>query len=308
LGRKHRRRWPTRRSDLRRMFSHASHPSRPGTPAQTSARSMEEDPRVNNTEEATHGRKHGGIVEWKRCVCYHSRMPRIDIALTAGSVETRDVRGKLCVVIDNLRAGTTIVAALAAGCPAVIPAETPEEARKIARMRHCLLGGERNSVIIEGFDFGNSPLEYTPDRIGGRPIAFTTTNGTRAMRACTSADSLAIASFVNAGAAARFLCEGKNDILIVCSGTRGEPSIEDTVCAGMLTDLLGGAETDAAREAVTLWNRHKGDLAGMMKRVSPHGRSLVDLGLEKDIDFAATLNKFDIVPILKGEEIVRNEP
>jgi 2-phosphosulfolactate phosphatase len=107
-------------------------------------------------------------------------MPRIDIALTADSVEKRGVGGKHCAVIDNLRAGTTIVAALAAGCPAVIPTETPEEARKIARMRDCLLGGERNSVRIEGFHFGNSPLEYTSERIAGRPIAFTTTNGTRA--------------------------------------------------------------------------------------------------------------------------------
>jgi 2-phosphosulfolactate phosphatase len=235
-------------------------------------------------------------------------MARIDIALTADSVDQQTTQGKLCVVIDNLRAGTTIVAALAAGCPAVIPTETPEEARKIARARGCLLGGERNSVMIEGFDFGNSPLEYTSDRIAGRPIAFTTTNGTRAMRACASADSLVVASFLNARAAARFLGESKSDILIVCSGTRGEPTIEDTVCAGVLLDSLGRADSNEASEAVALWNRHKGDLAGMMKRVSPHGRSLVDIGLERDIDFAAALNKFTILPVLKGEEIVRKKP
>ena len=235
-------------------------------------------------------------------------MARIDIALTTDSVGPQVARGKVCVVIDNLRAGTTIVAALVAGCPAVIPAETPEEAREIARARGCLLGGERNSVRIPGFDFGNSPLEYTPDRIAGRPIAFTTTNGTRAMRACATAESLAVASFLNGRAAAQFLEGSENDILIVCSGTSGEPSIEDTVCAGMLIDSLGGAVTNEAREAVALWNRHKGDLTGMMKEVSPHGRSLVDLGLERDIDFAATLNKFDILPVLERDEIVRKEP
>jgi 2-phosphosulfolactate phosphatase len=248
------------------------------------------------------------MVECKRFVCYYSLMLRINIALTADSIERQQTGGKLCAVIDTLRAGTTIVAALAAGCPAVLPTETPEEAREIARARDCLLGGERNSVRIEGFDFGNSPLEYISERIGGRPIAFTTTNGTRAMRACATADSLVVASFVNARAAARFLEESKNDILIVCSGTRGEPSVEDTACAGMLIDSLGEAETNEARQAVALWNRHKGDLAGMMKHVSPHGRSLMELGLERDIDFAATLNKFKIVPVRRGDEIVRSEP
>jgi phosphosulfolactate phosphohydrolase-like enzyme len=76
----------------------------------------------------------------------------------------------------------------------------------------------------------------------------------------------------------------------------------------MLIDVLGVAETSAAREAVTLWKRYKDDLSGMMKRVSPHGRSLIDIGLERDIDFAAALNKFALLPVLRGDEIVRNEP
>jgi 2-phosphosulfolactate phosphatase len=235
-------------------------------------------------------------------------MASFDIALTADSVSPQLVRGKVCMVIDNLRAGTTIVAALAAGCPAVIPAETPEEAERIARARGCLLGGERNSVRIPGFDFGNSPLEYSPDRIDGRPIAFTTTNGTRAMRASANAESVAVAAFVNAGTVARFLEGCENDILIVCSGTRGEPSIEDTACAGMLIDQLGTADSHEAREAIRLWNRHKSDLAAMMREVSPHGRSLVELGLGRDIDFAATVNKFDLLPVLKEGAIVRKEP
>jgi len=232
----------------------------------------------------------------------------MDIVLRAEDANPANTRGKLCVIIDILRASTTIVASLAAGCPAVYPVETPDEARANARERDCLLGGERNSVRIEGFHFGNSPLEYTPQRIDGRPIAFTTTNGTRAIRACAAAETLVVASFLNAAAVARLPEESENDTLIVCAGTRGEPSVEDTVCAGLLLDLLGGAgESPEAREAVSLWNRHKDDLAAMMKNASPHGRGLVDLGFERDIDFAAGLNKYDIVPILKGDAIVRKE-
>ena len=228
-----------------------------------------------------------------------------DLILTADDVGRFDVRGKLCVIIDVLRASTTIAAALEAGCPAVIPAETPDEAREIADRYGCLLGGERESIRIDGFDFGNSPLEYTAERIGGRPIAFTTTNGTRAMRACAACDTLVVASFVNAAAVVRLLETCENDTLIVCAGTCGEPSIEDTVCAGMLLDSLDATGTPEAVDAVSLWRCHKNDLATMMKEVSPHGRSLVDLGCERDIDFAASLNKFDILPVREGEKIVR---
>jgi 2-phosphosulfolactate phosphatase len=236
-------------------------------------------------------------------------MAHIDVVLTADSVTERQARGKLCVVVDVLRATTTIAAALFAGCPAVIPAETPEEARKIARLRGCLLGGERESVKLKGFDFGNSPLEYAPDKIDGRPIAFTTTNGTRAMRACDACETLITASFVNRNAVARFLKRSKNDILIVCAGTRGEPSIEDTACAGMLIDSLGESAPPSkeAQEAVAIWNRSRSNLAAMMKEDGPHGRSLVELGFERDVDFAASLNKCDVLPVRFGDALVRVE-
>ena len=94
-------------------------------------------------------------------------MARHDIVLTVDDVDRSDMRGKLCVIIDVLRASTTIAAALEAGSSAVIPAETPDEAREIVDRYGCLLGGERESVRIDGFDFGNSPLEYTAERIGG---------------------------------------------------------------------------------------------------------------------------------------------
>ncbi len=238
-------------------------------------------------------------------LCYYPPMARTEIILTVDALDPQSARGKLCVVIDVLRASTTIVAALAAGCPEIIPVETPEEARRLARARGLLLGGERNSLRPEGFDFGNSPLEYTPEKIKGRPIAFTTTNGTRAMRACRFSDKLVVACFLNASAITRLLKRHDGDTLIVCAGTRGEPSIEDTVCGGMLVEALGAAHGPEAEEAASLWNRSQSDLAAMMKKAGPHGKSLVKLGFGPDIDFAATLNKYDIAPVRKGATIVR---
>lgn len=232
-------------------------------------------------------------------------MPKTELALTTDSVEPLCVRGKVCVVIDVLRASTTIVVALANGCPEIIPVETPQAAREMARRRRCLLGGERNSLKVEGFDFGNSPVEYGPQKIDNRPIALTTTNGTRAIRASRAATMLIVASFLNGGRVIRLLENQDRDTLIVCAGTRGEPSIEDTVCGGMLLDGLHAGGTPEIEEAVSLWNLHKNNLAGMMKDVSMHGRSLVELGFEEDIEFAARVNVFDILPVLEGGSIVR---
>jgi 2-phosphosulfolactate phosphatase len=198
-----------------------------------------------------------------------------------------------------------MVAALANGCPEIIPVETPHEAREVADKRRCLLGGEREGLRIEGFDFGNSPLEYMPERIDNRPIAFTTTNGTRAIRACVDSEALVVASFVNAGSIIRLLDNRDGDTFIVCAGTRGEPSIEDTVCGGMLLEGMRAHGTPEIDEATALWKKHKDGLAEMMREVSTHGRSLVRLGFGQDIDFAAHVDAYDIIPIRENDSIVR---
>jgi len=232
-------------------------------------------------------------------------MRNATIIFTADAVRPEQVRGTLCVVIDVLRASTTIVAALANGCPAVIPVETPEEARAIARKHGCLLGGEREGVRIEGFDLGNSPLEYVAEKVSGRPIAFTTTNGTRAIRACAASDTLVVASFLNAREVIRLLEREERDILIVCAGTRGKASLEDTVCGGMLLEGVHARATPEMDEALTLWDAHRSDLASMMKNHSGHGRTLLELGFERDIDFAAGLNTCNIIAIRDGDSLIK---
>jgi len=119
---------------------------------------------------------------------------------------------------------------------------------------------------------------------------------------------LFIASFLNAQAIANALEETEKDIVIVCAGTKGEPSIEDTVCGGMLLDLLQKEHSSAAEEAVALWRSHQHNLVNMMQNASSHGRSLVKLGFERDIEYAANINIFDVVPVRKEELIVRKAP
>ncbi len=234
-----------------------------------------------------------------------SGLQAVELIKRAEDVAPESMRDRVCIVIDVLRATTTIVTALANGCRGIIPVETPEEARKLAALKKCLLGGERDGLRMQGFNFGNSPLEYTREKVQGFFIAFTTTNGTRAIRACAGADLLLIGSFLNAAAVAQAAGSAGKDISIVCAGTQGKPSIEDTVCGGMLADLVGGQPVASAAEAISLWRIHQGNLARMMKEVSAHGKRLVELGFEKDIEFAASIDRFDIVPAYLEGLIVR---
>src|SRR3989339_400165 len=142
--------------------------------------------------------------------------------------------GATVVVIDVLRASTTIIHALNAGAAEIIPCGEVEQARALAAdfpREEVVLGGERGGLPIDGFDLGNSPSEYTPDRVAGRTIVFTTTNGTRAMMRCRKAGRVLIGAFVNASAVAEQLV-GCERISLLCAGTEGEYSRDDILMAG----------------------------------------------------------------------------
>lgn len=248
-------------------------------------------------------------------------MPRtINVHLLPALVEPHELAGRTVVVIDVLRATTTIIHALAAGAKEVVPLLEVEEARELARklMPHAVLGGERGGKRIEGFDLGNSPLEYTPAAVGGKTLVFTTTNGTRAMLRCAQARRILIAGFVNFSAVCRELA-GEEQIDIVCAGTDGHVTREDTLLAGAIveecrpslrdvpsvnTARLGEtACNDQAEIAADAWRSAVGALSGKdplsaALRESRGGRNLIEIGHENDIDIAAQIDRFDIVPEL----------
>ena len=208
------------------------------------------------------------------------------------------------VAIDVLRATTTIVTALAAGATAVIPCLEPEQARRAAAgVPGARLGGERRNLRLPGFDFGNSPREYTAATVAGRPIYFTTANGTRAIAALAPLGPVLIAALVNAGAVVRRLAAAAAPVLILCAGSEDELCLEDTVCAGALIDGLEPAKlNDFAWLARHLYRQHRHDLSGLL-RSARHGRRLDEQGFAADVDLCARLDHFDRVPVYAGGRI-----
>lgn len=223
------------------------------------------------------------------------------------------IRGGIAVVIDVLRASTTMITALAHGAERVVPVADLDGARRIAAEigPAALLGGERGGLRIQGFDLGNSPREYTADRVAGRTVVITTTNGTAALHACRDAAEIVVGAIVNRMAVAeavRRFAGDRGGVHLVCAGTDGVVSAEDVLAAGAILDAAAGDGHDdvldaGAREALAFFQRvaTAGDVPAALVaefRRSPGGSNLVDLGMEADLPAAATLDSLRVVPRL----------
>ena len=244
-------------------------------------------------------------------------MPRnLNVYAMPSVVPPDELAGGAVVVIDVLRASTTIVYALDSAAREIVPCLEVDDALAIAQSTpgdDVLLGGEREGRPIEGFDLGNSPEEYTPERVGGKMIVFTTTNGTRAISHARTARRLLVGAFVNAEAVAVELA-GEDQVHLLCAGTRGQVSEDDVLAAGLLVDRIRrhagevhelNAQAATARE---FWNHAFSvpqalgaepippeRLAARLHR-SLGGRDLVALGLEADILAASRIDQFPCVP------------
>ncbi len=240
---------------------------------------------------------------------------KIDCHFTPEPVDELALRDRTVVTIDVLRASSTIITALGNGAREVIPAATVESAMKIAGnlgAGQALLGGERNGRIIAGFNLGNSPAEYTPPRVHGKSIIFTSTNGSQAMVKARYAAELIIGAFVNMSAVTSLVREGPRDFVVLCSGRNGGFSLEDTVCAGMLIARVAEKQdaslSDSAVAAVTLHRRFSRSILKMMRN-SDHGRFLEEIGFGADIRYCAAVDSVPVVPLLDGNVIrLRREP
>lgn len=212
-------------------------------------------------------------------------------------------RNKTAVVIDVLRATTTIVTALYHGCRSVIPVAEVEEAIEISRnfpAQERVLAGERECVRIDGFDLSNSPLEFTEDRIRDKVVFLTTTNGTRAIQG-TEAETVLIAALANAEATGRYLAQRGQDAVLVCAGTLGHFSMEDHLAAGAIIHAIREADPSAELDDLSLASlilyercdteRKRHALLGQTR----HYRRLRDLGFTKDLDFCLKLNSMPIL-------------
>jgi 2-phosphosulfolactate phosphatase len=221
--------------------------------------------------------------------------------------------GSAVVVIDVLRASSTVTAALANGVSEVIPCLDVAEARSLARDRtDALLGGERLGQKISGFDLGNSPAEYQGPEIAGRPLVFTTTNGTRALMMCVGAAPVWMGSFANLSAIVR-AASRQEVVHLLCAGTNRRVSSEDVLFAGAVVDRLDVAAqwqgNDAARLSLIFWRAvSAGQPASRPDEAPPWlvqqlldshgGRNLAALGMEDDVRWAARVDRYDVLPQL----------
>jgi 2-phosphosulfolactate phosphatase len=231
---------------------------------------------------------------------------KISVHLLPDLVEPQQLVGNTAVVIDVLRATTTVITALASGAREVLPClEVADAHAKAASIDKPILGGERGGLRIEGFQLGNSPAEYSAAVVKDRTVIFTTTNGTRAMMRCKLAKRVLLAAFVNLSAVCRELATEK-EIDIVCAGTDGHVTREDTLLAGAIVDDLSRSTgekwqtNDQADIAADAWRAAVGQmtgssLLGQALRASRGGRNLIEIGHENDIDLAAEMDRFDLV-------------
>jgi 2-phosphosulfolactate phosphatase len=228
---------------------------------------------------------------------------KVTTFLSAAEVVEGEVVEATAVVIDVIRATSTIVEALAAGARAVYPTLSTEEAIRLANSLgrdDTLLCGERRGLKIEGFDLGNSPAEFTRERVAGRRLVMSTTNGTRAFLAAEGAERVLAASLLNLSAVARAVADAEN-LVLICAGKEGRFSLDDALCAGLVLKSLardadgGEREMDDASSAVLALADTSAVDAGLLRETAA-GAALVEIGLERDLDRCAELDRHALVP------------
>lgn len=234
----------------------------------------------------------------------------LSVALTPSGLDADALAEQAVVVVDVLRASTTICTALANGARAVIPVADKGEAGRLAAHLDrdaTALGGERGGKKLPGFALGNSPAEYTAEAVRGRTVVLTTTNGTTALVRARGAKRLAVGAFANAGAAVGFLQAALDDGLdatVLCAGWRGQVALEDALCAGLLVDRLGARpEGDGARIAQGLYLGTRADLPRALRQ-SDHARRLEALGAGDDIAACAAIDTTTVLPTFRDNQLV----
>jgi 2-phosphosulfolactate phosphatase len=236
---------------------------------------------------------------------------RINVYFTPAELGASDLAGRTAVVIDVLRATSTLVEALANGARSVFPAQTTDEAVRLAQAlgrEDVLLCGERRGLKIPGFDLGNSPREFTAERVAGKVLVMSTTNGTPALAACAGAKRVLVASLLNLGAVVEELAAAGEDVEIVCAGREKRFALEDALCAGMiaagLRSRLGRAPrtNDAAFVALALARRAAGQPERWLAR-SAGGRQLREIGLGEDVAYCAAVDRHAVLPRLKERQV-----
>jgi 2-phosphosulfolactate phosphatase len=235
-------------------------------------------------------------------------MNQLDVCLTPALIPLYNVEDYIVVIIDIFRATSSICYGIENGAEAIIPVSQVEECAAYREMGlDYLLAAERDGKVVEGFDFGNSPFSYTPEKIAGKTVVLTTTNGTHALHLSRGAKKIVIGSFLNLTALSNWLKTQDENILLLCAGWKNNFNLEDTLFSGAVIEQLKGTDfklDDAAIAANDLYQLGKHDINQYLKKTS-HSERLKKLGIEKDIEFCLQIDITTAIPVLDGDKLVK---
>jgi len=212
------------------------------------------------------------------------------------------------VIIDVMRATTSICTAINNGAQGILPVGSVEEARELKNKGYTL-AAERNAIILDFADFGNSPDEFTKDRVENKIIAYSTTNGTKAIKAAADCKNVLIGAFINLSNVSNFLIKNPADVILFCAGWKGRFSLEDSLCAGAIADKLLNnnnfkSDCDSTTASLDLWSIAKSDMHNYMKKAS-HQKRLKGLVSNEIINYCHSIDIVNVLPCLKNGLIVK---
>lgn len=235
-------------------------------------------------------------------------MKSLETCFTPALFSTFDPAGKTVVLVDILRATSTICAALHFGVKEIIPVATVEEARTYKEKGY-LVAGERDGKVLDFADFGNSPFNFMNEVAIGKSIVYTTTNGTKAISTATGCHELIIGSYLNISVLAEYLRNSLQDVIIFCSGWKNKFNLEDTLFAGALAERLlkeGNFQTvcDSTHAGVDLWSIAKSDLMSYIQKAA-HRERLRKLGLDDVLEYCHTPDLAPVLPVFGDTSIIK---
>ncbi len=221
-----------------------------------------------------------------------------------------DVSSSIIVIIDVLRATSTIAAALHNGAKSIIPVDSVTECIRLGKQMEVITAGERDGKIADGLEYGNSPFTYPPEFIKGKTLVLTTTNGTKLLHIALAENAKAIitGSFPNLSAVCNYLTAQKENVILACAAWKGRINLEDTLFAGAVINRIKdnfSINCDASKMAETLYNEAKDDLYEFMKnKNASHYHRLINFGLEKDIRYCLTIDVDNVLPMYEDGRLI----
>jgi 2-phosphosulfolactate phosphatase len=236
--------------------------------------------------------------------------PTLYTCLSPALLHLYDLKNAVVVIIDVFRATSTIASALKNGAKSIVPVDTVPKAIEISKRLDGIAAGERDGKIADGLQHGNSPLEYSPDFIGGKILVLTTTNGTKLLHMAldNNADTIISGSFPNLSSVCKYLVQQNKNVVLGCAGWKDRYNLEDTLFAGAVISRVKEHFTihcDSSLTAELLYDKHKNDLVGFAPNLTHYHRLVERFGLIEDIRFCLTPDMADVLVVYEDGKLVK---